>query len=421
MSAPNYEYNPATKTCVVSGANTFPLEILQFTDMAVLQMQDGTLTDIPESIKMLPRLRVAFFRDHQFTRLPESLAGCISLEMVGFRGCQLKEINATALPIGLRALIATDNKIASISQEIGNLHNLQKLMLTGNRLTRLPKEILECSKLELLRISNNSLAELPEWIFELPELTWLADSGNSYSHATRDRPVDSIHLNELELGENLGNSANNTVQAAIYNGERLAVKLFGSPHLSTDGSPDAELNANLQVGDHKHIPGALHVVKIGETITGITMRQLPTYLKKLGNPPDFATLTRDVYPETISIDIPFIITCARGISAALAHMHSRGVAHGDIYAHNILTDEFGNAQLIDLGAASCYEKGTAEAQAKQQLDIRAFGVLIDELLARSAAGSHRFRHSLEELRDQCLQKNQKLSFRLINQFLNSMN
>jgi serine/threonine protein kinase len=40
---------------------------------------------------------------------------------------------------------------------------------------------------------------------------------------------------------------------------------------------------------------------------------------------------------------------ATGLAAALEHMHSQGVAHGDVYAHNLLADEEGNVFLCDYG------------------------------------------------------------------------
>jgi serine/threonine protein kinase len=44
-------------------------------------------------------------------------------------------------------------------------------------------------------------------------------------------------------------------------------------------------------------------------------------------------------------------------------MHSKGICHGDVYAHNVLADSEGNAVLCDYGEAaplslSCFDIST---------------------------------------------------------------
>lgn len=384
MNIPSHTYNTVTKTCTVLDATEFPSDILQYSDMEVLQMPGGELTTLPTTIQELKNLRIAFFPGHNFTELPSVLRGCSNLEMVGFRGCRLETVDVDILPVGLRAFVATDNTIRSIDGDVSRLQNLQKIMLTGNQLTALPKQLLECRKLELIRIANNQLAKLPAWIFELPELAWFADSGNPYSFIPPTTPsAQSIALEDIQLEAELGKSANNSVRAATYQDQAIAVKLFGS-QLSTDGSTDNELLASLLAGDHPHIPGALHQVVQGDAIAGITMHRMPSMYKNLGRPPDFHSLTRDVYEKDFTPDYTFVAQCLRGVSAALAHLHTRGIAHGDVYAHNIAVDSFGNSKLLDFGAASLYKTGTPEGDARQQLDRRAFSILASELLVHAA-------------------------------------
>lgn len=52
--------------------------------------------------------------------------------------------------------------------------------------------------------------------------------------------------------------------------------------------------------------------------------------------------------RTFSLD--FVLRVAGGLADALEHMHYRGVAHGDVYAHNVLADEEGRVYLCDYGA-----------------------------------------------------------------------
>jgi Ser/Thr protein kinase RdoA (MazF antagonist) len=42
--------------------------------------------------------------------------------------------------------------------------------------------------------------------------------------------------------------------------------------------------------------------------------------------------------------------CYSYVQAALAELHRLRICHGDVYAHNVLVDDDGNAVLLDYGA-----------------------------------------------------------------------
>lgn len=75
----------------------------------------------------------------------------------------------------------------------------------------------------------------------------------------------------------------------------------------------------------------------------------------------------------------------RGIASACQRLYSCGIMHGDLFAHNILTNEMGHALLGDFGAASLYTPTTDRI--REQIDVRAFGCLMDDLLSRCLDGS----------------------------------
>jgi serine/threonine protein kinase len=81
----------------------------------------------------------------------------------------------------------------------------------------------------------------------------------------------------------------------------------------------------------------------------------------------------------LSTDLALGIAC--DVADALAHLHQRGVMHGDLYAHNILIDPVhGQAQLGDFGAATRLPMDTPELrQSLLALEVRALGCLLEEL------------------------------------------
>jgi serine/threonine protein kinase len=72
----------------------------------------------------------------------------------------------------------------------------------------------------------------------------------------------------------------------------------------------------------------------------------------------------------------------RGTAAAVAHLHERGILHGDLYAHNLLVDAAGHTLLGDFGAASFFQPQSSSGIALQQLEAQAFACLLEELLLR---------------------------------------
>jgi serine/threonine protein kinase len=88
----------------------------------------------------------------------------------------------------------------------------------------------------------------------------------------------------------------------------------------------------------------------------------------------------------------------------LDHLHSKGIMHGDFYAHNLMIDDKANALLGDFGAATLYNTSLSTAELHQKLDVRAFGCLLDDLIIRTPLikNSQHINTIIEQLIDKCL-------------------
>ncbi|MEL6247622.1 MAG: protein kinase, partial [Cyanobacteria bacterium J06627_15] len=74
---------------------------------------------------------------------------------------------------------------------------------------------------------------------------------------------------------------------------------------------------------------------------------------------------------------------ATPLASSVDHLHSNGIMHGDLYAHNILINASGESILGDFGAASLYDVETrSTSQSLEQIEARAFGCLLEDLLER---------------------------------------
>lgn len=397
------------------GLTGFPREIFDLADtLEVLDLSGNALTSLPDDLPRLKRLRILFASQNPFTELPPMLGECAALSMVGFKSNRIRHVPASALPPQLRWLILTDNDVETLPPEIGARPHLQKLMLAGNRLRALPETMAACSRLELLRISANQFDALPDWLLALPRLSWLAYAGNPFNAAreqaaTMQSSVPDIDWHTLALGQTLGEGASGVIHRATrllkdgHPAQALAVKLFKGA-VTSDGLPDLEMAACLNAGPHPNLIPVLGRIA-GHPLDeqGLAMALIDPAFHNLAGPPSLDSCTRDVYADDVRFDWTAALGVARGIASAAAHLHRRGIMHGDLYAHNILHDGAGHALLGDFGAASFHDAGDhTRARAFERIEVRAFGCLLEELAERAITASGTHTAALAALARDCL-------------------
>lgn len=401
----------ATRLDLREGLTEFPREIFELADtLEILNLTGNALRELPTDLARLRKLRILFCSENHFTEVPTVLGQCPALEMVGFKANQIRTLPGTALPPRLRWLILTDNRLTTLPPEIGRCQQLQKLMLAGNQLQELPRELGQCQNLELLRLSANELPGLPDWLLQLPRLTWLAYAGNPFAEPAEEAalahsPIREINWNEIELQHVLGEGASGVISQARWKNTPVAVKLFKGA-VTSDGLPHSEMVACIRAGAHPHlIPVVGNVVNHPAKTEGLVLELISPEFGNLAGPPSFNTCTRDVYAPGTSFPLTAVVRIAQGIAAAAAHLHSRGILHGDLYAHNILVTADGRSLLGDFGAAGFFDVASPEAAALQHLEARAFGCLLEELLdlCPEATTTHSAAEQLRHWQRRCLQ------------------
>ena len=387
-----------TRLDLSENLTAFPPEIFALADtLEILNLSGNALTALPADLGRLRKLKVLFCSDNQFTTVPEALGQCPALEMVGFKANQLRTLPAAALPPRLRWLILTDNQLEALPDELGACASLQKLMLAGNQLRALPRTLAACTRLELLRIAANRLPALPAWLLTLPRLAWLAYAGNPFcapneEAALAQNSLPSIPWADLTLEDQLGEGASGVIYRARWQQPNpaappaaVAVKLFKGA-VTSDGLPRSEMAACLHAGAQPNliaVRGAISGHPAGAQ--GLVLELIDPAFRNLAGPPTLASCTRDEYAPGTTFPLAAVRRLAQGVAAAARHLHARGILHGDLYAHNLLVSSGGHCLLGDFGAACFLPAAPAEAAALQRLEVRAFGLLLDELLARCEA------------------------------------
>ena len=394
-------YDPADKRLTLSGAQTFPRQIVEHaSDIEILDMSHGELTTLSAHVAQLSELKIVFFSHNPLTELHVALALCPNLLLLGLKSCHLSAIEENTLPPSLRWLILTDNKLSTLPASIGQLTQLQKLSLAGNQLAHLPIAMQACRNLELIRLGANNFTTIPHWLLELPRLAWYGGVNQQKPEGASPGIVE-IPYTELTFAAMLGSSPSSEVWEALWNsaGENVAVKIYKS-QLTSDGWPEDDMRMSLAAGNHPNlIPVLGRLVGHPEHKHGVVLQLIPRNFRTLGLPPSLETCTRDTFAPGTSWSLEFILRVLQGIASACEHLHGKGIIHGDLYAHNILVNEDGDCYLGDFGAASFYDQSADHRY--EQIEVRAFGYLTEDLLDRCAEQSS----ALEQLKNDCLNLN----------------
>jgi hypothetical protein len=422
-----YKFDPETGKVTVRGTDHFPREIFDIGDrVEIIDMSTVNTATLPADLGRLTNLRVIFLSyNNALEVVPEVLGTCGKLNTIGMRACKIREIPEHSLPPSLRALILTDNQITKLPESIGKCTELKKIAMAGNQLRTLPPGLLNCQDLEFVRFSVNNLSSPPGWLLELPNLAWYADSSNPYSTIADQPQTARIEWGDISLGEVLGRSNNNIVRhGRLKDGSEVAVKIYGHG-LVTDGLPEDDMNACLRIGNHPNVIGGIG--KSIDTSNGqqvLVMPLIPSGFENLGKPPSLSTICRDTYDEGRRFTVSYTHKVLKDVAMGMQHIHSKGVMHGDLYAHNIMTDKNGRSYVGDFGAASPYRGDSKTDSLREHVDVRAFGVLINELTSRCTPSIQEETNiaKIQQLATDCLNKNtsQRPSFAEITEMLTAL-
>ena len=381
---------PFTKELIVSRSciRQLPRPLTPWRQLRVLDLGFNRLTLVPKCIGDLASLQLLNLAHNQLTTLPAEIGKLTQLQVLGLRSNQLSALPAEVGELqALHSLFLTDNKLSELPGTLGKLRKLRKLQAASNCLTGLPAELFAgACELEMLRVPCNRIASLPATMASHPKLCWVSLAGNpawSAGPATQ-REVSLVRDDDIaydDSGTALGPSgASGGVFAATWQGRRVAVKRFVDA-VSPDGAPADEMAVARAV----HHPRCVDVLAVAEPPhRAMVMTHIQG--KPLGGRPGGKSLLRCTYPPDQRWPTSFAVRCALDVAQACGACAAAGVCHGDVYAHNVVVDADGRATLVDFGAAFAFP-ATCGIDF-QRLEVRAFGLLLQELGDRCLPERH---------------------------------
>ncbi|KAL6779674.1 hypothetical protein ACKKBG_A13250 [Auxenochlorella protothecoides x Auxenochlorella symbiontica] len=323
-----------------------------FPCLEVLNLAGNRLRELPEDVGDLPRLRRLGLKGNRLTCLPPSIGR-------------------------LRALVElflTDNALTALPASIGGLESLVKLQASFNELATLPPELARLTRLELLRAACCRLTHLPPALASLPSLCWLSLAGNPLapepSPAGRGLPP-TIPFTDLTLGQRLGCGASGEVFRATWGAREVALKLFVG-EVSPDGRAADEESVACALAD----PCLVRVLARTAEPWGLVLELVEG--QPLAAKPDHKSLLRCTWAPGTRYTLAVLLRIAHSVAVALAYLHARGIAHGDVYAHNVLAGPCGKAVLCDYGASFRYDRRQDSHYELQE--VRAYALMLSGLM-----------------------------------------
>ncbi|XP_072201030.1 DISP complex protein LRCH3 isoform X9 [Excalfactoria chinensis] len=145
-SAANHDLSDTTRADLSRNRlSELPAEACHFVSLESLNLYQNCIRYIPEAVLNLQSLTFLNISRNQLSTLP---------------------VHLCSLP--LKVLIASNNKLVSIPEEIGQLRQLTELDVSCNEIQTIPPQIGNLESLRDLNVRRNHLVHLPEELAELP-------------------------------------------------------------------------------------------------------------------------------------------------------------------------------------------------------------------------------------------------------------
>ncbi|KAF1558008.1 Leucine-rich repeat and calponin homology domain-containing protein 3, partial [Eudyptes chrysocome] len=157
-SAANHDLSDTTQADLSRNRlSELPAEACHFVSLESLNLYQNCIRYIPEAVLNLQSLTFLNIR----------------VLMILFSFCPKSRNQLSTLPVHLcslplKVLIASNNKLVSIPEEIGQLRQLTELDVSCNEIQTIPPQIGNLESLRDLNVRRNNLVRLPEELAELP-------------------------------------------------------------------------------------------------------------------------------------------------------------------------------------------------------------------------------------------------------------
>ncbi|XP_032027878.1 DISP complex protein LRCH3 isoform X9 [Hylobates moloch] len=138
------------------------------TDTTRADLSRNRLSEIPTEACHFVSLENLNLYQNCIRYIPEAILNLQALTFLNISRNQLSTLPVHLCNLPLKVLIASNNKLVSLPEEIGHLRHLMELDVSCNEIQTIPSQIGNLEALRDLNIRRNHLVHLPEELAELP-------------------------------------------------------------------------------------------------------------------------------------------------------------------------------------------------------------------------------------------------------------
>lgn len=194
-----------------------------FTKLQQINVNDNSLTAIPDDILDMPDLYLLYANNNQISQFPTTWAGS-HLSYLYLQGNQMTVLpdnigelttlitlyldfnNLTTLPdtlenIGpLRDVWVEYNPNFVLPESITRISNLSVLKMAGTNQTTVPEAVSRIANLNNLGLEDNLITEIPPYLADIPKLEYLYLNGNQLSSFPEF--MSTLNMVQIDLAKN---------------------------------------------------------------------------------------------------------------------------------------------------------------------------------------------------------------------------
>ncbi|XP_069473682.1 DISP complex protein LRCH3 isoform X6 [Ambystoma mexicanum] len=146
----------------------FPRGARDLSDTTGADLSRNRLAEIPAEVCHYVSLESLNLYQNCIRNIPEAILNLQALAFLNISRNQLTTLPAHLCNLPLKVLIASNNKLISLPEEIGRLRHLTELDVSCNEIQRMPPQVGSLESLRDLNVRRNHLEHLPEELAELP-------------------------------------------------------------------------------------------------------------------------------------------------------------------------------------------------------------------------------------------------------------
>ncbi|XP_069068949.1 DISP complex protein LRCH3 isoform X6 [Pleurodeles waltl] len=146
----------------------FPRGTRDLSDTTGADLSRNRLVEIPAEVCHYVSLETLNLYQNCIRYIPEAILNLQALTSLNISRNQLSTLPAHLCSLPLKVLIASNNKLISLPEEIGRLRHLTELDVSCNEIQRMPPQVGHLESLRDLNIRRNHLEHLPEELADLP-------------------------------------------------------------------------------------------------------------------------------------------------------------------------------------------------------------------------------------------------------------